>query len=127
MRLLLLLLLLLRWLLGPLGDGFLDDRAFGSGVELLVAFFVQLRAHAHVNREPLARVSVIDAAHRGDIAIVAAVGHANVPQAYGLSQRGIEACPAGLREEHFRPGMGGLAADDFFLPGVRPSALSGTR
>ena len=74
---------LLGGLLGALGDG-------GGGAaptvsrNSLAAGVIERRAHADVDREALAGVAFVNAAHRSDIAIIAAVGDADVAQADGL-------------------------------------------
>ncbi len=111
-------LLLLGLLLGALGFvGRFDGGGVGVG-ELLAAFAVEGGANANIDGEALARVAFVDAADGSDIAIVAAVGDADVAQSDGISERGIKADPSCVRSENFGPCVRGLAADDFFLLGV---------
>ena len=66
-------------LLGALGDGVLGGFGFGLG-ELFMAGFVQGGAEADVDREALACATFIYAANRRDVAVVAAVGYADVTE-----------------------------------------------
>ncbi len=85
------------------------------------------RPHANVHGQALPRSALVDAAHRRHIAIIASVGDAHVPQPDRLAQRGIEPSPAVIRNQHFRPGVRSLPADDFFLLRIRPFPRPGTR
>src|SRR5689334_18383290 len=62
-------------------------------------------------------MTLIHAPDRRDVAIVPAVGDANVLEPDRLPQRRIQAKPTRARNEHFRPGMRGLAADHFLHAG----------
>src|SRR5258708_4853134 len=87
-----LLLLLLR-LLRPLFAGMFDWPRC-SFLELLAAVAVQRGPHADVHGQALPRMTFIYAANGGDIAIIASVGDANMPQAHRRAQGWIEAEPA---------------------------------
>src|SRR5205814_660465 len=98
---LLLLLLLLREILRPR-----RARWLGCGLlQHLVTFAVESGPDPHVHREALARVSFVDAAHRGDVAVVAAVGQPDVPYVHFLAHRRIQAEPASARQEDLGPGV----------------------
>ena len=117
--------LLLAVLLGALlwrGVGFFGfGRGFGK---LFVAGIVEGGAEADVDGEALACAPFVDAANRGNVAVVAAVGYADVAEFDGEAECGIEANPALAGKEDFCPGVGGLAADDFFLFGSGAGAAA---
>jgi hypothetical protein len=70
---------LLAVLLGAFGDGVLGGVGIGFRFgELFVADFVEGGAEADVDGEALTGATFIYAANRRDIAVVAAVGYANV-------------------------------------------------
>src|SRR5277367_1803996 len=57
----------------------------------------------------------IDTSDRSDVAIIAAVGDANMTKTNLLSKCRIERKPLAISREDFYPGVRGLAADHFFL------------
>ena len=59
-------------------------------------------------------MTFIHSPNRSDIAIIAAVGEADVLDADRLVERGIEWNPAEAGNIGFDPGVRGLSADDFF-------------
>ncbi len=59
-------------------------------------------------------MSFIHPANRSDIAVIASVGEADVLDADGLVERGIEGSPAEAGNIRFDPGVRGLPTDDFF-------------
>src|SRR5208282_2906133 len=103
-------------LLLAFGDGILRVVGFGFGLgDLFVAGFVEGGAEANVDGKALAGASFVYAADRRNIAVIAAVSYANVAKLDGLAQRRVEADPAAAGQENFRPGVRGLAANNFFL------------
>jgi hypothetical protein len=77
---------LLAVLLLTLGDGVLGVVGFGGRFgDLFVAGIVERWAEAHVDRETLAGATFVYAADRGDVAVVAAVGDANVAKLDGFA------------------------------------------
>ena len=62
--------------------------------ELFVTGFVEGRAEADVDREALAGAAFINAANRGHVAVVAAIGYTDVTKLDGFTESGIEAEPA---------------------------------
>lgn len=78
--------LLLAVLLLTLWDGVLGVVGFGGRFgDLFVAGIVKRGAEAHVDRETLAGATFVYASYRRDVAIVAAVGDANVAKLDGFA------------------------------------------
>ena len=87
--------LLLALLLRAFGDGVLGVVGFRFRLsELFVAGFVEGGAEADVDREALAGATLINAANRGHITVIAAIGYADVTKLDGFTESGIEAEPA---------------------------------
>jgi hypothetical protein len=87
--------LLLAVLLRAFGDGVLGVVGFRFRLsELFVAGFVEGGAEAHVDREALAGAAFINAANRGHVTVVAAIGYADMTKLDGFTESGIEAEPA---------------------------------
>src|SRR5262245_56123139 len=103
-----LLLLLLRQGFGR----WLGLRPGDALAHVLAAVVVHRGSHAHVHREPLARLAAIHTADWRHVAIVAAVGDADVARRGRHAERRVEAQPADLRDEEFRPGVRRLSANN---------------
>jgi hypothetical protein len=77
---------LLAVLLGALRDGVWGGVRIGFGLcELFVAGFVQSGAEADVDGEALACPTLVYAADRRHVAVVAAIGYADVTKLDGLA------------------------------------------
>lgn len=103
-------------LLGALGGGFFVLFCFAGGFgEFFVAGIVESGAEADIDGEALAGATFIYAANWGYIAVIAAVGDADVAKFDRFAESGIEAEPAAARQKNFRPRVRSLASDNFFL------------
>jgi hypothetical protein len=109
---------LLAVLLGTLGGGVFGYFGLGGGLgEFFVTGIVESGTETDVYREALAGATFIYAADRRYVAVVAAVGDADMAKFDRFAESGIEAEPAAAWQENFRPRVRSLASDDFFLFG----------
>lgn len=117
--------MLLSLLLGALSfvSGF-DGCGVGVG-ELLATFAIEGGADADVDGKSLAGVTFVNASDGSDVAVIAAVGDADVAKSDGISECGIEADPSRVGSEDFSPGVRCLSPDDFFLLGIRFCGAAG--
>ena len=72
-------------------------------------------------------MSFVYAANRRHISIVPPIGYAHVPQAHRIAKRRIKTGPALFRKQYFRPGVGSLASNYFFLLRIGRPSSPGTK
>lgn len=80
-----------------------------------MAGFVDSGTEADVDRKALASATFIHPANGRNVAVVTAIGNADVTKLDGLAESGIETDPAVARQKYFGPSVRSLAADDFLL------------
>ena len=110
---------MLAVLLRALGGGVFGYFGLGGGLgEFFVAGIVESGTETDIDGETLAGATFIYAANRGYVAVIAAVGDADMAEFDRFAESRIEAEPAAARQENFHPRVRSLAPDDFFLFGA---------